>query len=41
MKIYTFNVVHDEKTIVSPLPEIKNISKVKNYVSNCTKRITQ
>ncbi len=29
MKIYTFDVVHDEKTIVSPLPEIINISKGK------------
>ena len=29
IKIYTFDVVHDEKTIVSPLPEIINISKGK------------
>ena len=27
--IYTFNILHDEKTIVSPLPEIVNISKGK------------
>ena len=29
INIYTFNIVHDEKTIVSPLPEITNISKGK------------
>lgn len=29
MTIYTFNIIHDERTIVSPLPEIVNISKGK------------
>lgn len=27
--IYTFNIIHDERTIVSPLPEVVNISKGK------------
>lgn len=29
MTVYTFNIIHDEKMIVSPLPEIVNISKGK------------
>lgn len=29
MTIYTFHIAHDERTIVSPLPEIVNISKGK------------
>lgn len=29
MTIYTFNVIHDDKTIVPPLPDIINISKGK------------